>query len=344
MGGGDRLVPRGSATYQEFARLYQLARSIRPTGVDRWNRDLYASDSDTSLGGFNPRTGAMRLSGRAVLPYLTGGVIPDAPDAQSQALATVIHETTHASIETDDPAEPNAIRSKHSLGLLEGVAELRAIEDFRLFTRQAGYFGLAVPRPQYDGAYAATDSLVNQAAGARRDRVSIINDLAQGPAVSHFDRLAHGVVQNRLWELVPHQEDHQRAARAALIPAMLHELWPNLHDEKTSTGAYVADRIRQALNAKVDEIRRHYHSGNRGPFDADQPNRYADRTSGASRQERFEAGSRADVAGGLRFLSAQAPAGGAVTRRPSLGHGERLAGAAHLARPGRLAGPSQPAR
>ncbi|WP_405067940.1 hypothetical protein OG558_41390 [Kribbella sp. NBC_01510] len=229
MTGGDRLVPSDSATYLEFARLYRLARSLRPTSVDRWNGSLWASDSETSFGGFIPRTGAMRLSGSAVLPYLTGTAMPEALAGQSQALATVIHETTHASIATDDPAEPNAVRSEHSRGLMEGVAELRAIEDFRLFTRQAGYFGLSMPQPQYEGAYTATDSLVNQVSGVRRDRVSIINDLTRGPAVAHFDQLAKAVVQNRLWEPVPHREgspascpsgpDSHHDARAVATPA-----------------------------------------------------------------------------------------------------------------------------
>jgi hypothetical protein len=236
------------------------------------------------------------------------------------------------------------VHSTHTRGLTEGLAEVRAVDDFQAFTWRAGYRDLVLPKPQYEGAYAATDRLLNQIDGPFRSREEFTDELVAGPAAMHFDRLAACVVRNRLWDVVPHHEDHQQAVRAALIGSMLHDAWPDLPDHSTRIGERVADGILIDLNAKVDEIRRHYQFGNRGRFDADQPNRYADRTSGASRQERFEADSRADVAGGLRFLSAQAPAGGAVTRRPSLGHGERLAGAAHLARPGRLAGPSQPAR
>lgn len=318
MTGGDRLVPRDSATYLEFARLYRLARSLRPTSVDRWNGVLRASDSESSFGGFNPRTGTMRLSGSAVLPYLSGAAMPEALAEQAQALATVIHETTHASVETDDPAEPNAVRSVHSRGLMEGVAELRAVEDFRLFTRQAGYFGLSMPQPQYEGAYTATDSLVSQVAGPRRDRVSIINDLARGPAVAHFDRLAQAVVQNRLWEQVPHLEDHQRAARAALIPTMTHELWPGLHDERATTGHYVAEQVRQALNAKVDEIRRHYLRTPFQPFPATPL-----QTAIGSAPPVHPPAQQEDVPAELRFLSGLVPAAGAVRGPVVLGEGRR---------------------
>ncbi|WP_185446406.1 hypothetical protein [Kribbella qitaiheensis] len=43
MSDGDVLVPRDSAVYREFARLYQLARDLRPTNVDRWSGNLYAT-------------------------------------------------------------------------------------------------------------------------------------------------------------------------------------------------------------------------------------------------------------------------------------------------------------
>lgn len=270
MADGDRPLSGDSASYQEFARLYRLARSIRPAPADRWSGVLLATDTER-FGGFCPKSGAMRLSSISVLPYLSGRAMPAAMSEQSQAMATVLHEATHPSIQTDDPAEPNAVRTKHSLGLTEGVAELRAIEDFQLFTRQAGYFGLGVPRPQYDGVYTAADSLVNQASGARLDRLSIINDLVRGPVVAHFDRLANGVVRNRLWDAVPHHDRHQLAARAALIPAMTHELWPRLRDERSTTGVYVAEQVRQALNAKVDEIRRHYLRTPSQPFPAVPP-------------------------------------------------------------------------
>jgi hypothetical protein len=325
----DQLVAQQSAVYREFARLYRIARLLRPTSVDRWNGELYATHGER-WGSVSPATGAIRLSAQHVLPYLTGSTSHRYPGEQAEALATVLHEATHTGMGLRAPSEPNAVYSAHSRGLMEGVAEVRAMADFDAFADRAGYPDLVLPRPHYKGAYVATDSLLDQASGLNVSRKSLMSELVTGPVVMHFDRLSAGVIRNRLWDVVPHQEDHQRAARAALIPAMLHELWPNLHNEKTTTGDYVADEIRQALNAKVDEIRRHYRFGGRGPFDADQPDRDAVRSPGRS-QGRVEVGGAAtEVAGGLRFLSGQAPASGAVARRPLLGHGARRAGVARF--------------
>ena len=329
MGSGDQLVAREFAVYREFVRLYRIAQTLRPTGVDRWNGELYATEGEM-WGSVSPKTGAVRLSARHVLPHLTGSTSHRHPGEQAEALATVLHEATHTGMDLKTPSEPNAVYSAHSRGLMEGVAELRAMSDFEFFAERAGYPDLVLPRPHYKGAYAATLSLLDQAAGPNVSRRTLLSDMVTGPVVMHFDQLAAGVLRNRLWDVVPHQPDHQRTARAELIKPMLHSVWPDLPEHSTSTGERVAEEIRMSLNAKVDEIRRHYQYGGRRPFDADELIRAADRGPAGLGHECSEAAA-ADVAGGLRFLNAHAPAGGAVTRRPVLGQGARRTGTAPAA-------------
>jgi hypothetical protein len=328
VGSGDQLVARESVVYREFARLYRLARTLRPTGVDRWNGELWATHGEL-WGSVNPTTGAVRLSARQVLPYLTGSTSHSHPGEQAEALATVLHEGTHTGMELKAPPEPNAVYSAHSRGLMEGVAELRAMFDFEAFADRAGYPDLALPRPHYKGAYAATVSLLDQASGLHMSRKNLLSDLVTGPVVLHFDQLAAGVVRNRLWDVVPHHPDHQRAVRAALIKPMLHVVWPDLPEHSTSTGERVGEEIRMGVDAKVDEIWRHYRYGGRGLFDGDGV--AVERGAGGSRREQVEAGAAAEVASGLRFLDAQAPAGAAVTWRPRPGQGARRTGSAPTA-------------
>ncbi|GAA1575367.1 hypothetical protein GCM10009789_30990 [Kribbella sancticallisti] len=357
--GDDRLVPRDSAVYQEFARLYQLVRDMRPTSVDRWNRNLYATDSNR-WGGFDPKTGDIRLSQDRALRHLTGPPSASHPDDQAEALATVLHESTHAGMATDAPAEPNAVRSAHSQGAMEGFAELRAMNDFAAFSANAGYPGLTLPTPAYPGAYAAMNSLVTQASGPAKDRYAFIAEATHGPGVMHFDQLADGVVRNRLAEVVP--DGDRVAVRAALIEAMKHEHWPTLPERSAGTGEAVAEDIRRSLNAKVEEIRRHYRATPGQPFPAESPNAEVARSGGprgglgaaaevdghvpgaaeaerqapaaaeAERQAPAAVAERqvaevAGVRGEMRFLSGLAPAGQATWRVPSLGDGARGAGA-----------------
>jgi hypothetical protein len=340
----DRLVPRDSTVYGEVARLYRIAQSLRPTGVDRWNGELYATSAET-WGSLHHKTGALRLSEHRVLAHLTGSGSRINPRQQAQGLASVLHEATHAGMQTDAPTEPNAVRSDHSLGLIEGFAEVRTFADFELFADRAGYGGLTIDTPQYPGAFAATRDLMAHVTGPAHTRAALIDEASRGPGVMHFDQFAKAVVANRLSGIVPNRPADQRAVRAALIASMLHAHWPTLTKTSAGTGESIAREIRATLDAKVDEIRRHYRFGGRGPFDGDQANREAGRSPGRSTQERLEVGgAAADVAGGLRFLGAQAPAGGAVTRRPLLGQGERRAGTASVERPGRATGPGRPAR
>jgi hypothetical protein len=331
---GDRLVPRDSAVYQEFARLHRLARSMRPTSVDRWNGELYATET-RRLGGFDPKTGRIRLSDDRVLRHLTGSRSESHADEQAQALATVLHESTHAGMETDAPTEPNAVRGLHSQGAMEGVAELRAMNDFVPFAVSAGYNGLRLPPPARAGAYAAMDSLVTQASGPAKGRYALITEAVQGAGVMHFDQLADGVVRNRLAEVVPDRAEDRQAVRAALIPTMTHNHWPTLPDVSAETGLAVAEDIRRHLNAKVDEIRHHYQANPHQPFPADSPNQEAVRLAADSQapsppqanQVATPAEPDRQQVETMRFLGGQAPAAHATRAGPSLGDGARGAGA-----------------
>jgi hypothetical protein len=316
MDAGDRSIPRNSSVYREFTRLHQIAHALRSSPVDRWNGDLYAS-APGKWGGFDPRTGAVRLAEERVLRYLTGSTSPDEPRKQAQALATVLHEATHTGMETDAPDEPNAVRSAHSLGMMEGVAELRAVEDFALFSRTAGYRGLGYFHPEYPAAYSATDRLVNQASGIYVPRRDLLDQLFRGPGAMHFDQFADAVLRNRLSEVVPDRADHRQAVRAALIPALAHAYWPTIRQRPIEAGEHLADEIRQNLDSKVDEIRRHYAFTPRTVFPAESPNAAAPLRGGPESPERRTG------PGPSRFLDGQAPASGATRAKPSLGDGAR---------------------
>jgi hypothetical protein len=313
----DRLVPRDSATYQEFDRLHRIARMLRPTGIDHWSGDLYATD-DELWGGFSPKTRDVRLSEASVLRHLTGSTSSTDRSEQAEALATVLHESTHAGMDIDAPAQPNAVRSVHSKGLTEGIAEIRALEDFEPFTDMAGYPHLVIPQPKHPGAYAATESLIDQVTGPHVTPGALIDDATRGPVVMQFDQFADAVVRNRLSQVVPNRDRDQLAVRAALIQAMRHDLWPILPDRPAHAGESVAGEIRQHLDAKVDEIRRHYRYDARRPFPAEPPN------TAARRLPDLPAVQAAGDA--LRFLSGQAPAAEAMRTRPVLGDGARGSG------------------
>jgi hypothetical protein len=319
---GDRLIHPDSAVYREFVRLYRIARSLRPTPTDRWNGELYATDA-AIWGSVSPLTGATRLSARLVLPHLTGSTSHLHPVEQAEALATVLHESTHAGMELKALTEPNAVHSNHTLGLTEGIAEVRAVEDFQAFTWRAGYRDLVLPKPQYEGAFAATDRLLEQIDGPFGSREQLTNDLVAGPAAMHFDRLAAGVIRNRLWDVVPYHDDHQLAVRGALIRPMLHEVWPVLHEEPASIGVRVADEIRMGLDAKVDEIRWHYRRSPRVPFEGGFPEHVAVREPRVRSLVEHADPARAELAANLRLLGGQSSAGFATRSRPVLGAGVR---------------------
>ncbi|MEU8224541.1 hypothetical protein [Kribbella sp. NPDC048915] len=312
----DQRVPRDSFAYQEVARLYGLARSLRPTAADRWNGALYATNSD-NLGGLHPETGDLRLSERRVLRYLTGSRAQAHADDQAEALATVLYQATHAAMHVMAPNEPNAVWTEHSRGLMVGFAEVRTFADFDAFADRAGYGAPPLGDPQYAGAFTATRDLMNHITGPAYLKHALINDACRGPALMHFDKFAKAIVENRLSELVRRDETEQRAIRATLIGSMLHDHWPTLHSAPAATGHRVAHEIRSNLDAKIDEIRRHYRLP--GP-------RPAHDHSGTSRDReptRPAPTARQDTLDGLRFLAQQAPPAGAVARNPKLGQGSR---------------------
>jgi hypothetical protein len=352
---GDRLVPPDSAVYHELARLHQLAHEARPTDVNRWSGDLYAT-YDGLWGGFDPKTGDVRLSADLVLRHLTGAPSDTEMERgrQAEALATVLHEATHTGMQTDAPRELNAVRSPHSKGVMEGVAELRTTTDFQAFTVAAGCPGLTLPGPQYPGAHAAVNNLITQASGPALSRQTLIDEMTRGPAVMHFDQLAEGVLQNRLGDVVPNRAEDRQAVRAALIPTMMHPQWPTLSSpSSTGAGHLVAEDIRPYLNSKVDEIRHHYQANPHQLFPADSPNQYAVRLAAESQRESpaqvQQAPAQADKLRLERISSRSRPCGFSVGRRRlglPLGVGHRL-GMGH-AGPGRRAalgstGPLRPA-
>jgi hypothetical protein len=361
---GGCAVPRDAPVYQEFVRLYHLARDLRPTAVDRWNGELLVSPAG-HLGGFSPTTGQIRLAEASVLRHLDPASTATTRQERAEALATVLHEATHAGMETDAPNEPNAVRSRISTAAMEGLAELRTFTDFELYAAAAGYPGLVVARPQYAGAFAAMDDLVGQVTGPAVDRHAFLEAAVRGPGAMHFDQLANAAVRNRLADVVPPNAEDQLRVRAALIATMTHPLWVTLlHDRPPDAGRMVAHEIRQSLNQKIDEIRQHYRAQPGRAFPAEGPNAEAARVAEGNRlaalpapdaSDRIDrsapdAGDRLDgaapgvgdrgdgpVRGGpsgrgeagvaaMRFLDGVAPAAGATGRRPSLGLGARGAG------------------
>jgi hypothetical protein len=189
------------------------------------------------------------------------------------------------------------------------------------------------------------------------------------------------VMRNRLAEVVPFQEDHQRAVRAALITPMVHPGWPVLRESSRQTGEKIAHEVGQKLNSKVDEIRRHYYSSPGEVFPVDSPNaqvgreRVLDRAAGAAGAQKAVGGAgstgaanaghgstgpgstgpgntgpgrtergKADAVGAhpeMRFLSGQAGAAGAVQRQPVLGDGARGRGTGEGTGQGQGRGPER---
>lgn len=321
-------VPENSASYREFARLYEIARQLRPTGVDRWNGELYAT---TGRGRFDQPTGAIGINQALLRDDLTGQPTSN-PRRQARALATVLNRAAQAGTELDEPGAPNAVRTNHSLALADGTAWVRAGADFRAFARMAGYPHLAFDGPPDTGAYAAANGLVEQASGTRVGRLELLDQLSRGPVVMQFDRLAEGVVRNRLAEVAPAEGADQRAIRAQLIGTMLHPRWAELAQRSPETGRQVAEEIGRALNSKVDELRHRYQPAGPGPASDDVRREHAERrptpdtdaTARADTNATARDSEQPEVAS-VRFLDGVAPASGAAGRRPVLGDGSRAA-------------------
>ncbi|TDW54836.1 hypothetical protein [Kribbella pratensis] len=315
-------VRENSPTYREFARLYELARQLRPTGVDRWNRELYETSGS---GGYDQETGAIGIH----QPLLREGLATQStanPRLQARALHAVLTRATQAGMDLDAPGETNAVRTAQSRGLYDGVAAVRAATDLQAFSRRAGYPSLTLDDRQQSGAYAAANGLIQQASGASIDRRELIDRLSQGPAVMHFDQVAEAVVRNRLEEIAPAEGADRQAVRRELIETMLHAQWESLAGRSPEAGQHVAEEIRRGLNAKVDEMRRRGPHPARGAESGDVPQQQVGREAPAD-APRQEVGSEGPTqvkeVAAARFLNGVAPAAGAAGRGSALGDGSR---------------------
>ncbi|TCN37594.1 hypothetical protein EV644_111142 [Kribbella orskensis] len=253
---GMVLIDRSSPVYLEVARLHQIALSLRPGGIDRWNGDLYAR-SDDKWGGLG-RDGTMRLNQDLVLRHLTGGELSDDPAIQGQALSTVLHESTHARSEFDAKYEPNALRLQQSVGLDEGLTETATTDDFETFAQLAGYPDVPKPPvPEYAGAVHATNELLDRASTGEADRRELITTALNSPVMMRWDVLADRIVQNELGDVVPQDPSHQQAARAHLINNMAVPEWHGVQD-RPKAGEMVTRLTTESLDRAVAEVREHY--------------------------------------------------------------------------------------
>lgn len=350
--GMQRIEP-SSPVYQEVARLYQIARQLRPSGLDRWNGELYARFDD-KWGGLG-RDGTMRLNQDLVLRHLTGGQLSDDPGLQGQALATVLHESYHARVEFDAAIEPNALRRPQSIGLDEGLTELAAIRDFSAFTRQAGYQDVPQPAPEYTGAVHTTSELLDRASKDPADRGELLRTALDSPVVMRWDKVADNIVRNDL-PMVPPDPQHQRAARAHLVNEMAVPEWHGVQ-HRPNAGPIVAADTKAALDRARGQIEQHYRDNPGSPYPARTPNPAVTQQAGTSNEQARaitpqgqqaelatlpapDAATRVGIpaAGApslqnlppeLHVLSGQAPAAHATRYAPSLGDGSRGSGKPH---------------
>lgn len=262
-----RIAPE-SQEYQQFARLYAIARRQFPSQLDRWNKELYATVGEPQSWGSLQRDGSFKLSKELVLDRLAPGAMPH---EQVQALTTVLHESMHARVEIDAPHEPNAVASKHSKALDEGLTEWAAVDGVAVFADEAGYGQLPDAEPEYSQAYYATNSLLEYAAGPEGAQ-QLANRAIDRPVVMRWDVIADEIVRNRLGDVVPADPAHQQAARAELINAMTQPGWLDLHQTRANVGPAVAQETTQALDEATDRIREHHAKNPSAPYPAKNPN------------------------------------------------------------------------
>ncbi|MGZ0152591.1 hypothetical protein ACXJJ3_36415 [Kribbella sp. WER1] len=354
-----------SPEYQRFAELYKAARALRPNETDLWKGDLYATTGEGGWGAFDPRSGSFKLSKELVLDQLG----QDAnPSDQVAALSTILHETNHARVPVDAPKEPNAVRSRHSKALDEGLTEYVAVKDVDAFAASAGYGNLPEPKAEYPAAYHSTEALLEYAAGPE-GKDALADKAIDQPVVMRWDAVADEIVQNKLGDVVPQDPQHQQAARAELINAMVSPGWDQLHEQPSIVGHDVAAKTTQSLDSATDRIRDHYAQSPNEPYPSKTPNfeiarqqaeglqgpqnrargaaadltnypppaadTRVDRPSATQQQRSAQlsaagASSHGQQAAGdtMRFLGAQAPAAHATHQKPVLGDGARGAGSA----------------
>lgn len=262
-------IDPSSPVHQEVARLYRISQEQRPGGKDLWNGELYAR-SDDKWGGLG-RDGTMRLNQDLVLQHLTGGSPSADPEAQAQALATVLHESRHARTEVDAAQEPNALRAPQSIGLDEGLTELSAAEDFADFTQRAGYDGVPQPDPEYAGAVHAAGELLERATDNETERAELLNRALDEPVVMRWDTIADSIVRNELGDTVPPDAAHQQAARAHLVNQMAVPEWAGVQN-RPKAGPLVAADTNAALDRAVGQVQAHYQQNPGEPYPAKVPN------------------------------------------------------------------------
>ncbi len=261
-------IDPSSEEYRQFVRLYEAARALRPSEVDRWNRELYATiDEGQNWGSFHP-DGYFKLSKELVFDKLG----PDAtPQEQVQALATVLHESNHARVQVNAQNEPNAVLSRHSKALDEGLTEWVSVNDVAAFADMTGYGELPDAKPEYPAAYQATESLLEYAAGP--EGASELADRAvDAPVVMRWDVIADEIVKNRLGDVVPPDPQHEQAARAELVNAMTQRGWAELDRSQPDVGPVVARDTTEALDQATQRIREHYAGSPGTPYPAKTPN------------------------------------------------------------------------
>lgn len=311
-----RPISADSPVYAEFRRLYQQAREMQPSELDRWNGQLEAVER--RWGGLSPE-GTMRLNERLVLDHLDPA--GDSPD-RAQALTTVYHETLHGRVPIDAKHEPNAYRGQESGALNEGLTEYAAVRDTRLFARAAGYGDVTPGRPEYPAAYAATNDLLDYAAGDGPERDELANRALAQPVVMRWDTIADHVVRTRLDGVVPADPVHQQAARAELVNAMANNAWYKLDEVRSpSIGQDAATVSISASNDALTRIQQHYQHSPNQPYPSAAPNPAAPQAGPQmpnAEQERRFASPEMQAA-----FAGQAPAAGAVQTAPKLGNGSR---------------------
>ncbi|TDD51878.1 hypothetical protein E1263_29735 [Kribbella antibiotica] len=349
-------IDPSSEQYRQFAELYTAARRARPSQIDRWNGDLYATVGEGRQWGSFRQDGSFALSQELVFDRLRPGA---EPQQAVQAITTVLHETNHARTEIDAPSEPNAVVSRHSKALDEGLTEWVAVDDAQGFAERAGYGHLPEPEPEYPAAHQATEELLEYAAGP--DNVADLASRAMdAPVVMRWDVIADEIVKNRLADVVPADPQHQQAARAELIHAMTHPEWEYLDKAPAEAGDNAAQRTTQALDKATQGIRDHYAHNPESPVPAQNPNFRVPQRAGQALsevQERIvqhetqvdlaqlpapsadariegppagraagEYSGRGSAGDGARFLSGSPSAAEATQFKPKLGNGARGAG------------------
>jgi hypothetical protein len=258
------------AVYSEFARLYRIARRIRPSAVDRWSGKLSAYDGGP-CGGLDSATGSMRLSRELVLDHLTGSTTRPPSSEQAQALAVVLHAAYDARVALDAPGDPAAVRTADSLALHEGLVGRQTVTDFDLFAELSAYGDLLLDGQSREGAVEAADRLVAYAAGpASRDE--LVTAALDRPLTTHWVPIADTIVRRRLDGVVP--LEHREAARHAVIDAMTAG-WAGLQYRSRAAGELVARSTETAVESTLAGIRDHYQRHPAVPYGADPATRAA---------------------------------------------------------------------